>query len=146
MYLPPDLLGIERVSQLVLGSFLMLTGCSSETLNIQTDFPFTVTTQTLPASIRVGSQTAFEVGIVSERTTSLTAYTARWRNLSASPARLMLNGKLVIDNQPVSIPLKGNKAVFVPLDTAAKSYQFELNVVNQSGQSQTIPLSIQTIP
>lgn len=140
----PDLL-VDRLRHLVAGGFMLLTGCSTESLNIQTSFPFTVTTQTLPPSIKVGSRTAFDVGIVTERTTSTTAYTARWRNLSAAPARFLLNGAPVTDNQPVSIPLQGNTAVFVPLDTNATSYQFELNIIDQTGASQTVPLSLQTI-
>jgi len=141
----PDLLIFYRWTHLLMGAFLMLTGCSSESLIIQTTFPFTVTSQTLPASIKVGSRTSFDVSIVSERTTSSTAYQARWRNLSASPARLILNGSALADNQPVSIPVGGNTAVFIPLDTAATNYQFEVSIIDQTGTTQTVPLSVLTV-
>lgn len=141
----PDLWAVYRLGRLLVAAFVFLTGCSTESLQIQTGFPFTVTTQRLPVSIRVGTNTSFDVMIISERTTSTTAYTARWHNLSVAPARLMLNGKVLTDNQPVSIPIKGSTAVFVPLDTAGTSYQFELSIVDQAGVTQTLPLSLQTV-
>lgn len=125
----------------VLLSLLMLS-CNSDSLNIQTKFPFTITNEPLPTAVKVGAPATFGLTITPERVTSLSQYTLRWRNQTDMPGVLYIGYASVDENKDT--PLKTLNPTLRFTSTKAGSNNFEVIITDQDNVSQTLNLTVTT--
>lgn len=130
----------QLISSLLVG--LLLLSCNTDSLNIQTQFPFTVTNEPLPTAVKVGAPAAFNITITPERMTTETQYTLRWRNQTDMPGVLYIGYTSVEENKATTLKTLNPTLRFT--SPKAGSNNFELIVTDQNNVSQTINLTVTT--
>lgn len=130
---------ILLLTLLTLGSL----GCSNESLNIQTDFPFTVTAESLPAKVKVDMPVELQLTIRPERVTSATAFTLKYRTLSEEVGLLSVDGRAVKGGQ--TLPTKSLTPTLLFKAINPGIYAFSVAITDQNGVSREIPISLEFI-
>jgi len=118
---------------------LLMLSCNSDSLNIQTQFPFTITNESLPTAVKVGAPATFGLIITPERLTTLSQYTLRWRNRTDMPGALYTENTRVEENK--ATPLKSLNPTLRFTSSVAGSNNFELIITDQNNVSQTLNLT-----
>lgn len=121
---------------------LLTLSCNSDSLNIQTQFPFTITYEPLPTAVKVGAPTTFGIMITPERLTTLSQYTLRWRNQTDLPSALYIGDTRAEENK--ATPLKSLNPTLRFTSSMAGSNNFELIITDQNNVSQKLNLTVTT--
>ncbi|RYF67249.1 MAG: DUF3872 domain-containing protein [Cytophagaceae bacterium] len=125
----------------LLVSLLMLS-CNTDSLTIQTQFPFTITNEPLPTAVKVGAPATFGITITPERLTSLSQYSLRWRNQTDTPGTLYIDYTNVVENKATALKTLTPFLRFT--SSVAGSNNFELIITDQNNVSQTLNLTVTT--
>lgn len=128
----------QLVSSLLLS--LLMLNCTTDSLTIQTQFPFTITNEPLPTAVKVGAPATFSITITPERLTTLSQYTLRWRNQTDMPGALYIDYTSLEENK--ATPLKSLTPMLRFTSTVAGSTNFEVIVTDQDNVSQTLNLAV----
>ena len=119
---------------------LSMTGCSSESLNVQRQFPFTLTGEAIAATVKPGVDIPFEVTITPERTTTTSVYQLKWRPLSEATGILRLNGTVLKPNALVT--LTSLTPVLSFNGEVAGIHSFAVVVTDEARVSQSLTVAI----
>ena len=111
--------------------------CSSESLTIQQQFPFTVSSESLPSAIRAGVPVSFQLGLTPERLTTHSQYRLRWRTLSERQGELAVDKKGLLPGQFTTLESLTPTLTFMGKDAA--TYKFSLVITDESGVSKELP-------
>ena len=114
--------------------------CSSESLNIQQQFPFTLSGESLPSGIRAGVPVSFQLSLTPERLTTHSQYSLRWRNLSELQGDLAVDKKPILPGQLVTLASLTPTLTFVGKDVT--TYKFSLVITDESGMSKELPVEV----
>lgn len=118
---------------------ILLMGCSTESLQIQTSFPFTLTTDPLPTQLKKGAPLDIPLTITPERLTTQSQYRIKWQTLNTLSGQLQV-GKFLLDaNVFTSLTELSQTVTFLPTDVG--TYSLNLIIVDQSGNSQQLPVT-----
>jgi len=130
---------ILLLTLLALGSL----SCSNESLTIQTDFPFTVTAESLPAKVKIDRPVEVQLTISPERITTASAFTLKYRTLSEEVGLLSIDGRPVKGGQ--SLPTKSLTPTLLFNAINPGIYTFSVVVSDQNGVSHEVPLSLEFV-
>ena len=125
----------------LLSVLIGLTGCVDESLQVQTEFPFTLTNEPLPTPLPIKSEVSIHLNIRPERVTSWDAYTLRVLPGTIPSLSVKLDGQLL----GMGVPIRLNRLI-PRLDVtapAAGSYTFTVEVQDRAGTRQTLPFTLQ---
>ena len=128
----------------LLAGLATLTGaCSTESLSVQTQFPFSIATPALPLKSVAGQDILIPLRVSVDRITTQSAYSVRWRRLGSLTPVLLVDGKVL----PAETLLKFTppQALLTMRADSVGTYSFSLLVSDQSGESKELPLNIDVI-
>lgn len=120
---------------------LWMSGCVDDSLQIQTNFPFTVSADPLPSPVPVKTEVGINLVVLPERTTTHDAYTIRVVSPTLPAPMVRVDGRLVVPG--VATPLARLTPRLSVEPSTAGSYGLTVEVSNREGTRQSLTLNVQ---
>lgn len=118
-----------------------LCGCVDDSLQVQTNFPFTISADPLPSPAPVKMDIGTDLVIKPERTTTLDAFTIRVISSTLPALTVRVDGRSLVPG--IATPLlRLNPRMTVEASTAG-NYGLKVEVSNREGTRQSLTLNIQ---
>lgn len=130
------------------GLLLAVTGCQTESLNIQRTFPFSMELDAFPSAIFFNRPAQVGFGIHTDYVTSGSVYTFSWQLAAPSTGVLMLNHTVVPVGKKVAIlPSQSgfftDSLTYIPADSG--QHELTLRIIDGMGQKKDTTFSLTVV-
>lgn len=130
------------------GLLLAITGCQTESLDIQRTFPFQLNMDAFPTSVPWQKPTSVGFGVKPDYLTSGNVYTFSWQVAAPSKGVLMLNKKVLAPGGKTVIAanmsrLLSDTLTYMPTDSG--SHELTFRVFDSLGQAKDTTFTVTAV-